>query len=255
MRTVNRAFQVALVVAAVAAGAAVARGQSSAPPAFHLVFDGKHNANLLHEGPFTTTSSFCPSGYAADVTINDVTLTALRKFTCSDSGADFTARIAPLSAEHGGSGTWQIVDGTGPLAELRGKGIWTSERLSGGPDPGSITFRSTWDGVADFDTDSPEIAISKPTARKLPRPAGSYALHMTLGLTDAAGTVSYLVLVYDARRPLDPIGSKTGQSRTTSISATLRVRPKKRARTLRIHVDATDPYGNHSALTRSIHLR
>ncbi len=63
----------------------------------------------------------CPSGSAADVSVEATTDTALRRFTCA-GGGDFSARIAPLPAEHGGTGTWQIVDGTGPLAGLRGKG-------------------------------------------------------------------------------------------------------------------------------------
>jgi len=53
--------------------------------------------------------------------------------------------VGRLSAEHGGTGTWQIVSGTGSLADLRGKGNFTSVRTGGDPnDPETITFRSTW---------------------------------------------------------------------------------------------------------------
>jgi hypothetical protein len=94
----------------VTAGAAA----RTAPLSFRLVFDGRHNAALLHEGTFTSSASFCPSGSAADVSVEATTDTALRRFTCLGGGGDFSARIAPLPAEHGGTGTWQIVDGTGP---------------------------------------------------------------------------------------------------------------------------------------------
>ena len=46
----------------------------TASPAFHLTFDGKHNANLSHEGPFTTSTAFWPSRSATDVEVDDPTL-------------------------------------------------------------------------------------------------------------------------------------------------------------------------------------
>ena len=50
-------------------------GDVAASPAFHLTFDGKHNANVSHEGPFTTSAAFfCPSGSATDVEVDDPTL-------------------------------------------------------------------------------------------------------------------------------------------------------------------------------------
>jgi len=116
----------ALVAAAVAASAAIAlpaAGTSkNAAAEFELVFDGKHAPSLLHEGPFTTSAAFCRSGYAVDTGVDPATESALRTFTCAGSGATFTARVGRLPAEHGGSGTWQITEGTGALADLRGKG-------------------------------------------------------------------------------------------------------------------------------------
>src|SRR5689334_15297923 len=99
-----------LTIAAAALLAAPGVG-ATPPPSFHLVFDGRHNQALLHEGTFTTSSSWCSSGSAADVSIDDPTLTATRRFTCA-GGGDFTATVSPLRAEHGGSGSWQIVSGT-----------------------------------------------------------------------------------------------------------------------------------------------
>jgi hypothetical protein len=241
---------IAVVLAAGARGAA-----SDGAPPFHLVFDGKHNAELLHEGPFTTSSEFCPSGSATDVQIDDLTLTAIRQFTCGNSGGDFTARVRPLSAEHGGSGTWQIIGGGGPLADLRGKGTFTSLRLSGSDDDrASITFESTWDGVADFDADPPTTAVPRATARKLRRPKGTYQLRVALSLDDASGSVSYTLLVVDPRKPGNPLASKLGLTTTGTASAVLRIRPTRRTRAIRLQIDASDPFGNETRLVKTVRL-
>ena len=77
------------------------------------------------------------------------------------SGARFIADVGPLFNEQDGSGTRQIVSGTGPLADLRGKGTWHSVRLRGvDSDPTTISFRNTWDGVADMDASPPTIAVT-----------------------------------------------------------------------------------------------
>ena len=107
------AVGVLVLIGSGGAGAAV-------PSSFHLVFDGRHNAALLHEGTFTTSSSWCRSGTAADTAIDEATLTATRVFRCA-GGGDFTAKVTPLNAEHGGIGAWQIVAGSGTLADLRGE--------------------------------------------------------------------------------------------------------------------------------------
>jgi hypothetical protein len=135
-----------------AAGAASgASGGTATPAGFGLVLDGRHRPDLTHEGTFTTSASFCPSGSAVDLT--ETTLhTVLGEFACAGSTDSFTAQVSPTPAEHGGTGSWKIVAGKGALATLRGKGTWTSVRLSGSDaDPASITFRSTWHGVTDFD--------------------------------------------------------------------------------------------------------
>ncbi len=234
--------------------ASASHGGRSAPAAFQLVFDGKHNSDLLHEGPFTTSASFCPSGYAVDVSIDDVTSTATRRFTCDDpsGGFGFVALVSPLPAEHGGGGSWQIVQGSGPLADLRGKGTWTSVRL-GGSDPPSITFRSTWDGFVDFDVSPPAVAVTGTGARKLRRPAGAYRLRLAASLTDAGGLVSYRLVVVDPRNPLVPLASKTGDT-SGSLDVVLRVRPKKTARILRLEIDAADVVGNRLSVVRAVRL-
>jgi len=93
-RTTQRVFgrvAVAPLVATVIATAAAGSGSASSAASFRLVFDGRHNDALLHEGPFTTSASFCPLGYAAYVSIDSATETAVRKFTCSGFQGDFSA--------------------------------------------------------------------------------------------------------------------------------------------------------------------
>jgi hypothetical protein len=163
--------------------------------------------------------------------------------------------VNPLPAEHGGNGTWQIVSGKGALVNLRGKGRWTSVRLSGvTDDPASITFRSTWEGVTDFDASPPTIAVSRSSARKVRRPKGTYLLRFVLSFSDAAGNaVSYQLTVIDPRNLLEV--SRRGETTTGTASLAMRVRPTKRTRILKIKIDATDPVGNAAQLATTRRIR
>jgi hypothetical protein len=245
-------------VVAIAAVALLGTGAAGAasPPSFQLVFDGKHNASLLHEGTFTTASPLCPSGTAADVSVDEQTLTAQRRFRC-DAGGDFTAKVGPLSAEHGGTGSWQIVSGTGPLADLRGKGTFTSVRLTGDPnDPATITFRSTWTGVADLDATPPTIGLKAWHAKKLRRPTGAYTVKLALSLTDnGGGPVSYELQLVDAKKPSHSFAFKLGQTGTGSVTRSLRIKVGKRTRQVRLKLKAGDAVGNESAFAKTFRLR
>lgn len=244
----------AAATVAIAVPTAVSRTNASE---FGLVFDGKHAPSLLHEGPFTTTALFCPSGYAVDTSVDPATESALREFTCSGAKGTFTARVGRLPAEHGGSGTWQIVEGSGPLVDLRGKGTWTSVRLGGNPlDPSTITFRSTWTGTADLDATPPTVAVTKRSVQKLRRPKGVYRLRIVVSLTDKGGNaVAYNLAVIDPRRPFDWLATKSGATSSGTASFSLRVRPTKRARILQLKVDASDPVGNTTAFATTLRLR
>jgi hypothetical protein len=244
-----------LIASAALASIAAASGARTAASSFQLVFDGRHNADLLHEGTFTTSASFCPSGRAVDVTVDSGTDSATRRFTCGSG--DFTARVTPLPAEHGGGGSWQIVAGTGPLADLRGRGTWTSVRLGGSSaDPATITFRSTWHGIADFDVSPPTVAVAKAAARKLRRPKGSYSLRLVLALVDPEGNpVAYRLRVIDPHRPVDPLVSKAGETSAAAVTFVVRVHPTARTRALQVRLDASDPVGNASAAARTLRLR
>jgi hypothetical protein len=249
MRTV-RLVLLAAVLLAVVAGA----GASAAPPAFQLVFDGHHNASLTHEGSFTSTLALCGSGSAADVSVDATTDTALRRFSCP-GGSEFTASVSPLPAEHGGTGQWQIVSGTGPLASLRGRGTFSSTRLAGrSDDPTTITFRSTWQGVADFDTVPPAIAVTKVTVRRLRRPSGAYNLRVVAAFPGDAA-VSYVLQVVDPRNPLNAFVYRVGQVTSGALTVAARIRPAKSTRTVEIRIQASDPVGNEASGAKTVRLR
>jgi hypothetical protein len=88
---VKRGVLTAVATVALATAGAAADGARKSPATFRLVFDGKHTPALLHEGPFSTSASFCLSGYAADASIEAETETAVRTFRCSGAADEFTA--------------------------------------------------------------------------------------------------------------------------------------------------------------------
>jgi hypothetical protein len=239
-----------LVVALLAGGGA----EGATPPSFHLVFDGRHNDALLHEGSFTTPLPWCSSGTASDVSVQAPD-TAVRQFSCAEGG-DFTAQVRPLPAEHGGSGSWQIVSGTGPLADLRGKGRFTSVRLGGqGTDPASITFRSTWDGVAALDVVPPTVTLRTSRVQKRKHPVGVYDVSLALSLTDAGGgSVSYVMQVLDGRKPSNVLVFKTGSTATGTLASRFRIKVPTQTRSVRLEIQATDAVGNESAFSKTVRL-
>ena len=128
-------------------------------------------------------------------------------------------------------------------------------RLSGSLDnPASIAFESTWDGVADFDVTPPAITFSRATARKLKTPKGAYQLRIAISLEDSAGGEIYSLLVLDPRKPLSPLGSKSGRTSAGKVSVVLRVRPAKGTRVLRLSIDASEPFGNRASLAKRLRL-
>ena len=243
----------ALLLAAIGLSLA---GRGSAPAQMHLVFDGRHNASFLHQGTFVNSASWCPSGTAVDESVDASTDTAVRRFSCL-GGGEFTAKIQPLPAEHGGSGSWQIVGGTGALADLRGKGTFTSVRLSGSSDdPASITFRSTWDGVAGFDATPPAVAVASASARVINRAQRVYRLRLSLSVTDAeSDAIAYVLQVADPRKPSATLVYKVGKTAPGTVTATFRIKAPKGAKVLRITLDATDAVGNQASIAKVTALK
>lgn len=252
----------ASLVGLIATGAMAALAGSAAPSSFELVFEGRHEAapespvGFWHVGPFAASGAFCPSGDTATLGVTGTTpadAEATRLLTCDDGSGSATALVISIDREHGGSGNWRIISGTGQYEKLRGQGRFLSVRTSGDPlDHGTIAFRSNWTGEAALDDLAPAIDISRASAAKLRRPKGSYVVRVVFSARDLPGNaVRYLITVSGGKFTLD---SKAGETASGAASAVFRVRPAKTVRTLRLEITASDPLGNESKLTRSLRL-
>lgn len=252
----------AMTAAALTAVVAVAGRASATAGAvtFGLSFSGSHAKatfpspnGLQHQGPFTSTDPRCPSGYAADTAIDARTATATRRFTCSN-GDGFVARVEPLPAEHGGNGTWNIVAGTGALADLRGRGTWTSTLVSGSDDdPVTVTFTSNWQGKAADDAVGPAISVSRATAHR--RTPVRATVKVALSLRDDTPPVRYDITLSDARPPGRVLFHQTAPTSGEPIRFSRAIRVRHTTRTLILAVSGIDDVGNRHATTRRLKLR
>lgn len=252
---------VAVASALAAVFAFISAGAAAAPATFSLTFEGAHFldptllAGLRHDGRFTASAPFCSAGRAYDGRHLDATeqLTVLRIHTCDDGSGSFTAFMPAVRGEHGGSGTWRIVEGTGRYATLRGLGTYTGTRISGDPDAfESIVYRTNWQGVVDFDADPPAIENFTATARNLRQRVRTYVLRITVTLRDTATPVSYTV---DVRAGRTMLGFRPGSTASGQATITLRIRPPRSARSTRILLTARDALGNETSASRSVSLR
>lgn len=245
-----------------AVGVAASEARTAAPPTFQLAFDGRHEPaadspmGFWHVGRFTASGSFCSSGNATTLRVtgnSPADAEATRLLTCADGSGTATALVVSIDSEHGGAGVWRIVSGTGEHASLRGRGTFRSTRTGGDPaDHGSITFRSSWTGVADRDDTAPSIAVSRASVTKLRRPPGSYLLRVAFSAQDTTGNaVRYLV---DVSGKGTFLASRVGETQSGRASASIRLRPQKNVRRLRISITASDPLGNERKLTRDVAL-
>lgn len=248
-----------MTVSGITAAASAAR--TAAPSSFELVFDAHREPaefspiGFVPVGSFTASGSFCPSGRGTttDVTV-DATIQLARLLTCADGSGSATAVVsfASGSFEDSTAGAWRIVSGTGQYAKLRGRGTFHGVRTGGDPnDFGSITFRSTWKGVADYDDAPPEIAFSRTSVTKLRRPAASYLLRVALSAQETSGVVRYRITVSGKRAFL---ASRLGETQSGRASAAIRVRVPKSVRTLHLEITASDPLGNESKASRDVRL-
>jgi hypothetical protein len=152
------------------------------------------------------------------------------------------------------STTWQILDGSGEYADLRGRGWVRAEPLE--IRDSVVTFRSTLGGVADLDVVAPTIAIASARAAKLRRPAGAYSIKVALALRDdvEGNSVSYTLRVFNARGI--ELARKSGTAETEAVPLVLRVLPRSaKKKTVRLELTASDPVGNATSLTRVLKLR
>jgi hypothetical protein len=96
------------------------------------------------------------------------------------------------------------------------------------------------------------IDISRANVAKLRRPPGSYVLRLKFSVRDAPGNlVRYRIAVVGNGRFL---ASRLGATRSGGAAATIRVRPARKVRRLRIEITATDPLGNAARASRSVRL-
>lgn len=237
-------FVVAGLAATVVLGISATAGAApAAPVAFELEYFANHVPNadsakfpvgFRHEGPFTASAPFCPTGTAVDLRHFGV-IGADRLFTCDDGSGTATLNIA--GDEHNIPGAWKFIEGTGPYATLRGQGA----------SPGSLApgwdHHANYRGVVDFDVVAPTISISTATVKKPARPKGPHTLKVVFSAPDnvAGNEVAYYLTARSAGLYL---GSRSGQTSGTPASVTLRIRPPKAARTLRVQITASDQVQN-----------
>ena len=260
MRSLRLSLAAGIVLGTVLA--LLTTGASAAPTPFTLTFNGAHFVDasfpdgIRHDGRFTASAPFCPAGRAYDVS-HVVTpsgfLDVMRLHTCDDGSGSITAFMPVVRGEHGGAGTWQIVEGTGRYAQLRGKGTYIGTHLSGDPDDFlTVVYRAEWQGFVDFDADPPAVESLSASARKLPKRVRVYALRVAVTGRDASSPISYAVDVRAGRVPLEfkIVSMTSGQA-----AVTLRISPPRGARSVRIGVAATDVLGNGpTTISRTVRL-
>ena len=254
----------AVGLACLIGGAVTASAASTGAPPLELTFVGGHvpdpasPVGFSHTGTFTASGALCASGRMRTTETTGTTpadTTAVRLLTCDDGSGTATAVVFPVPSEHGGSGSWQLVSGTGAYEKLRGHGRFTSVATGGDPNNEfTIDFRSTWTGTADLDDAAPTVGVSGATATKLRRPTGAYSVKLALALKDdvEGNPVSYTLRVTAGRVEL---ARKFGTAATTTLPLSLRIRPSARVKAVRLLLSAEDPVGNEATLSRSLRLR
>jgi hypothetical protein len=254
-----KAWIVIAAAGVAAVGVPLAGGAAQAPTRFSLTFEGAHFVDssliggLRHDGRFTASAPFCSAGRAYDVRHHAVEpLTVDRLHTCDDGSGSFTAVMPVVRGEHGGSGTWRIIEGTGRYATLRGMGTYTGTLISGNPDAfETIVYRAEWQGLVDFDADAPAIENVTASARKLRQRVRTYTLRVAFTTRETALPVTYAV---DVRAGRALVALKRGSTASGRATVTLRIQPPRTARTARVLLTAQDALGNETTTSRTIRL-
>jgi hypothetical protein len=249
---------VAIVASLALAGVAASSGARSSARSLELTLTGWHEpdsksaAGFSHVGTFAASGALCPSGRMTTTEVSNAR--AVELLTCDDGSGTASALVFSPQNEHGGSASWQIVGGTGAYEKIRGHGSYTSVPTGGDlSNEVTITFRSTWSGVADLDDVAPEIGIAQARAVKLPGRARAYSLRLGLTLRDdvAGNPVSYTLRVTTGGLEL---ARRFGTASTPSVPLTLRIRPRARVKVVQLQLAAEDPVGNGRSLGRSLRL-
>jgi hypothetical protein len=253
------------VAAAMTFGALTAVVAQSSAKQFELVFNGRHepvatsNAypfGWRHTGTFTASAPFCSSGIGVDLAVdllngND----DIRLYTCDDGSGSLTLHHETFE-EHKEpwTNTWRILSGTGRYADLRGKGEYRGEFLSGDPELNlTVVYRSRFTGLVDFDSVAPTI-LSTATITKLKRPAWTYSLRLMLSVRDnqAANAVLYAVQVVPEGADI-PAAAKAGKTTGGKVELRFRIRLKG-VRAITLEFRAADEIGNTRWSTRRLKL-
>ena len=256
---VARLALLGIALSAVIAFAAVRATAASTP--FSLTFEGAHSLDstigggVRHDGRFTASAPFCSAGRASDVSgvVTDGFLNVVRVHTCDDGSGSFTASMPSVRGEHGGTGEWQIVEGTGGYATLRGVGTYTGTFISGDPnDFVTISYRTEWRGVVGFDADPPTVEKVTATVRKLRQRVPTYTLRIALTSSDTSLPVTYTL---DVRAGRASLGFKRVSTASGRATVTARIRPPRAARSVQILLTARDVLGNATSTSRTYRLR
>ena len=236
-------------------------GRGAAP--FEIMIDAvrspagppeKFFAGFRHEGTFTASLPFCPTGSAVDLEwLGPLgAVRGKREFTCGDGSGTITGSQQVLETDLSTylKGVWRIVAGTGPYATLRGKGTFSTALT--GDDVLRRRIHETWSGLTGFDATPPRIAVSRARVDKLKRPRGAYSGRIVFSAQDGSeeGGVSYLMTV---RGGTHLLASRSGIASPTA-SITFRVRPRPTIRRLRVVIVASDALGNESTISRLLKL-
>jgi hypothetical protein len=182
-------------------------------------------------------------------------LSLYRLHTCDDGTGSFTAFFKEAAKEHPlapeGRGPWAITAGTGRYATLRGRGNYTARVITGDPNvPLTVTYRTVWDGVVDFDASGPNTALLTAKATKVSLRPRTYALKLVLDVRDTPATeVSYQVTMKGGGAPL---AYRQGATSTGLVSMSLRIRPSKATRSVRIDLTVSDHLGNTASKAHAV---
>ena len=254
--------RLALLGVALSAAIAVAavRATAASTP-FVLTYEGAHSLDsaldggVRHDGRFTASGPFCSAGRASDVrhVVANGLLNVFRVYTCDDGSGSFTAFLPNARGEHGGTGEWQIVEGTGGYATLRGIGTYTGTLISGNAnDFVTISHRTEWRGVVGLDADPPTVENVTAAVRKLRLRVPTYTLRIALTGSDSSLPVTYTLDFRAGRAILDFKRVSTASGRA---AVTVRIRPSRAARSVQVLLTARDALGNETRTSRAFRLR
>ena len=201
--------------------AAGAGGAVGATPAFRLVFDGKHNESLWHEGPFTSSLESCSSGYAVDVEVDDATLLSVRRFRC-------TGRV---SSSPPGSGHCGRSTGERHLDDPRWHGAARRPARNGHlheRSPERHSERSEHDHIPQHLDDrgcrrsAPDTRLHERLRKQAQRTKQRLACAYARRNERRRGSDSWRLVVTDRRKPLLPLAAKSGRSANGPVGSSYR---------------------------------